>query len=323
MKHSFPVSKMRLTLSTCLLLAAGCGSYGGQEERGAGVEPGEEGSTGGANASSGGVNGASGGASSSGGAAASGSSTGTGGGPYVWMPVPDGDAEFPSDMTDLSIWRLELPIADGDGVLTIEWDELQDYESPPFFQLNADESAIVFRAPIDGGSTPGSQYPRSELREMDGANKAAWSAESGVHTMEITQRITQVPVAKPEVVAGQIHDDDDDVIMIRFEQGSDDGLFVEAGGDSQGVLDADYSVGDWFTVKIEATDGEARVSYKKPDGDYGDPVIVSIQCLSESLNPGDYCYFKAGAYTQSNEAQGDSPGAYGEVEISSLVVTHN
>lgn len=34
------------------------------------------------------------------------------------------------------------------------------------------------------------------------------------------------------------------------------------------------------------------------------------------------CYFKAGAYTQSNLEQGDEPDAYGEVVITELVVTH-
>jgi poly(beta-D-mannuronate) lyase len=36
----------------------------------------------------------------------------------------------------------------------------------------------------------------------------------------------------------------------------------------------------------------------------------------------DGCYFKAGAYTQSNPDRGDSPDAYGAVEIRALTVTH-
>jgi poly(beta-D-mannuronate) lyase len=34
------------------------------------------------------------------------------------------------------------------------------------------------------------------------------------------------------------------------------------------------------------------------------------------------CYFKAGAYTQSNPSRGDAPTAYGEVVIYALSVTH-
>jgi hypothetical protein len=34
------------------------------------------------------------------------------------------------------------------------------------------------------------------------------------------------------------------------------------------------------------------------------------------------CYFKAGAYTQSNTSKGDAADAYGEVIIRSLQVTH-
>ena len=34
------------------------------------------------------------------------------------------------------------------------------------------------------------------------------------------------------------------------------------------------------------------------------------------------CYFKAGSYAQSNTDYGDPPEAYAEVQIRSLVVTH-
>jgi poly(beta-D-mannuronate) lyase len=37
----------------------------------------------------------------------------------------------------------------------------------------------------------------------------------------------------------------------------------------------------------------------------------------------DGCYFKAGAYTQSNEEQGDTADAYGQVEIHALDLEHN
>lgn len=247
-----------------------------------------------------------------------GSQEGTGG-TYEWMPPVQGAANYPSDMTDLSVWRLELPLEDfdGEGVQRIEWDELRDYELKPHFFVNDEKTAIVFRTPIEAATTTGSGYPRTELREMTGSSKAAWAISSGRHVMEITQRIVSVAPEKPDVVAGQIHDDADDVVMIRYEGNSSDKLFVEANGADWGVLDKDYELGEWFTVKIIAEGGKIVVEY---NGEV--KVNRAAQCLDEELNVGAHCYFKAGSYAQSNLAQGDKAGAFTEVEISSLTVTH-
>jgi len=314
-----------LSLGVC---AAACSSYEGQELHSDGVEPSADGNAqdmpgdGSPTPVDGGGN--PGDPSGSGGAPAT--SDGSGGaevmgtGGYVWMP-PTSDAEFPSEMTDLSLWRLELPLpdTDGEGVLRIEWDTLENYERSPFFDVLDDGSAIRFRAPVESATTTGSGYPRSELREMLGDRTAAWSTSEGRHVMEITQRITNVPPEKPHVVAGQIHDAEDDVVMIRYEGDADNRLFVEAGGDEWAVLDSDYELGEWFTVRIVAEAGMVTVFYN--DEQKGQKPTGCLD-LEEGASPGAYCYFKAGCYTQSNLAQGDSAGAYGEVEISSLTVTH-
>jgi poly(beta-D-mannuronate) lyase len=166
---------------------------------------------------------------------------------------------------------------------------------------------VVFRANAGVATTDGSDDPRSELREMiDGGKKeAAWSNASGDHIMTITQAITAVPPRKPQVVAGQIHDDEDDVVMIRLEKSR---LLVEADGDEVGVLNPAYSLGTKFTVQIRATpagikityDGKTSVMYDKVGGDF---------------------YFKAGCYTQSNTDE-DAPDAAGEVVIYDLKVQH-
>jgi hypothetical protein len=46
---------------------------------------------------------------------------------------------------------------------------------------------------------------------------ASWSNESGTHTMRLRQAVTKLPEAKPHVVTAQIHDEDDDVVMVRLE----------------------------------------------------------------------------------------------------------
>ncbi|MBK8234074.1 MAG: polysaccharide lyase family 7 protein [Deltaproteobacteria bacterium] len=218
----------------------------------------------------------------------------------------------PADLLDLAAWKLTLPIArdEPDQPLEILQPELGTYAIEPWFHLDDAATAVVFRANAGGVTTNNSGYPRAELREManDGLDPASWSTSDGVHSMTITQAITHLPDAKPHVVAGQIHDASDDVVMIRLE-GSH--LFVEGGGDELGDLATDYVLGTTFTVMLRASEGAIDIFYE----DLSTPV-VSIE------RDVDGCYFKAGVYTQSNPEHGDEPDAYGEVVISELVVTH-
>jgi poly(beta-D-mannuronate) lyase len=126
--------------------------------------------------------------------------------------------------------------------------------------------------------------------------------------MVIDETIVHLPVAKAHIVAGQIHDASDDVVMIRLEN---EYLFVEGGGNDVGALDPGYVLGTPFTVKLEAAGGHIRVFYQ-------DMTTPKVDVQRDATG----CYFKAGAYTQSNTSTGDDPTAYGEVRITSLSVTH-
>jgi poly(beta-D-mannuronate) lyase len=221
-------------------------------------------------------------------------------------------AQLPGDVIDLTNWKLTLPIAgdDPDKPLEILQPELATYVIDPWYVLGDDAMSVRFRANAGGVTTSNSGYPRSELREMTdgGAELAAWSTTEGVHTMTITQAITHLPEVKPHVVAGQIHDDADDVVMIRLEGSY---LFVEGGGDDLGVLDPDYQLGAPFTVRLRAAAGVIDVYYQDLDS-------PAVSVARDAVG----CYFKAGVYTQSNVEKGDAPDAYGEVVVQDLVVTH-
>lgn len=110
------------------------------------------------------------------------------------------------------------------------------------------------------------------------------------------------------VVAGQVHDAADDVVMIRLESSN---LFVEGGGEDLGTLNAGYELGTRFTVRVEASGGHIRVYYD-------DLVTPRVDVARDT----DGCYFKAGAYTQSNLEQGDAASAYDEVVIYGLRAVH-
>lgn len=227
-------------------------------------------------------------------------------------PIPKPAAlATPSAVLNLANWKLTLPIETSHpgSPDEIKQPELASYSLNPYFMLNSARNGVVFRAHVGGATTSGSSYPRSELREMTnfGKQNASWSNSSGSHSMIARQAITHLPPVKPEVVAGQIHDALDDVVMIRLEGKR---LFVEASGEEVGVLEANYALGTIFTVQIVAAEGSIKVFY---NGD-----------LRVNYNKsGSGFYFKAGCYTQSNPARGDSASEYGEVVIYYLNVSHS
>ena len=86
-------------------------------------------------------------------------------------------------------------------------------------------------------------------------------------------------------MSAQIHNDDDDVILIKYRDGR---LFADADrGDFDETLDDNYRLGTRFKLRIQATQGEVRVTYN-------DTKTVVYEKSSDTM------YFKAGAYNQSN-----------------------
>ena len=222
--------------------------------------------------------------------------------------LPSGD--LPSDVLNLTNWKLTLPVDTSHAGSPDEYKqpELDGYQNADYFHVNSARDGVVFKAHCGGYTTSGSGYPRSELREMtgNGSANASWSTTSGTHTMEIRQMVTHLPVAKPHVVVGQIHDAADDVIVFRLEGTK---LFVDQNGVNGPVLTSNYQLGTVFTVKFVAKNGGVECYY---NGQY-------IYTYNVSTSG---CYFKAGCYTQSNTSKGDAASAYGEVVIYNVTVSH-
>jgi hypothetical protein len=228
--------------------------------------------------------------------------------PSTMVPhVPRLSSSIPGGIINLTNWKLTLPTG-GDEADDVTQPKLNKFRDPRFFHTTPAGDGVVFRAPVGGATTGNSDYPRSELREMtDGGKKeASWSGKSGTHIMTITEAITALPQGKPEVVAGQIHDDEDDVVMVRLNGSK---LFAEADGKQVGVLDPAYQLGTRFTVQIVATPGLIRVTYN------------GIKTVGLKRD-GSHYYFKAGCYTQANDDNSDK-GSYGEVVINALTVQHS
>ena len=248
---------------------------------------------------------------------------------------PPSEVGYPADVLDLTNWKLTLPV-DGDG--DDRADEIRQpclavpcydptrkmYDNPLFkvpftsvwFHVNDKRDGVVFRAPVNGATTSGSENARSELRELAPADKdgdeveARWSNKgSAVHTMELEQAILATPRRYQSVVSAQIHNDDDDVILIKYRDGR---LFANAdSGDFDETLDDNYRLGTRFKLRLQATQGSISVTYN-------DTKTVVYKKASDTM------YFKAGVYNQSNleKYPDEAPNSYGEVVIYKLKVTH-
>ena len=218
-----------------------------------------------------------------------------------------GSANLPGDLIDLTKWYLTLPTGKPGSPDTVENPALASFTNE-FFKLTAARDGVVFSANGDGVTTKNSKYPRSELREMNGGEKASWTNTSGTHTITVCEAFTKLPATKPEVVGVQIHDGSDDVMQIRLEGQK---LMVQYDdGKSEALLDPAYKLGTPFTVQIVAANSKVDVAYN------------GQQKASLPLS-GSGWYWKVGAYVQSNKSKGDSgPTSTGEVTVYGIDMTH-
>lgn len=220
-----------------------------------------------------------------------------------------GTCAYPADVLDLRNWYVGLPVGEKEKPLNVYQPQLATYSIDPWFRAADDCAAVQFRAAVNGVTTSGSSYPRSELREMSGSAKASWSSTSGTHTMVVDQAITAAPNQHPNVVAGQIHDSEDDVSVFRLEGTR---LYVTKDDDKHTLVDGDYRLGTRFRAKFEVRDGVIKVYYND----------VLKATIAKKFSG---AYFKAGAYTQANCGKSSPCGDanYGEVKIYGLSVTHS
>jgi poly(beta-D-mannuronate) lyase len=220
----------------------------------------------------------------------------------------------PSRNFDLSQWKLTLP--SGEEVKTAELNA--GYSVADVFYTDPDTGGMVFRCPNIGGTTPNSQFSRTELREMlapDGpahADENNWTTATG-GTLRATLRVDRVSTTGEDykvgrVIIGQIHGQGAEVIRLYYHKRPD-----EARGRIYGGLDSADNLNSWspdiipnsagsgialgevfayeislhglqLSVRIEPPSGDAATYYKDIDPGY----------------EGTNLYFKAGVYNQNN-----------------------
>jgi len=214
-------------------------------------------------------------------------------------------AAVPAEVLDLKNWEIQLPIEKNGGIEIVKQPQLATFTISPYFYAD-DSTAVTFAAWVNGSHTGGSEYPRSELREMNGGSGASWSTATGTHTMTLKQAYTHLPDKRPEVVGAQIHETTSDTNLVQVRLNHPNIVIYWPGGET--TLEPNYTLGTQFTLEIQCADGQLKISYNG-DQKFSKPYSATNM------------YFKAGAYVQSN-LNYDSSTAYGETKIYSLSVVH-
>jgi poly(beta-D-mannuronate) lyase len=213
---------------------------------------------------------------------------------------------------DYTAWYLTLPTGERQGRPDRVFPPaLAALNGNPYFQRARD--SVTFTAPTRGIHTQGSKYCRSELRELDKTGQlAAWSMGDGArHTLSLEQAVTMLPPEKPGVVVAQIHDGSDEVIAVWLSKRR---LEVVHDATDFGVLDNDYALGSRYSLRVDVDgDGQVKVSYSPENGQEKTVVCKGVQPRKGR------CFFKAGAYVQSNE---EGKEARARVKIYRATLSH-
>ncbi len=89
----------------------------------------------------------------------------------------------PGGNFDLSHWKITLPDATASETNSAQL--VAGFTNALYF-YTATDGAMTFWCPVNGGTTSGSSYPRSELRELLNTNNdnINWNSAIGIHTMD-------------------------------------------------------------------------------------------------------------------------------------------
>lgn len=207
------------------------------------------------------------------------------------------------------------------------------YSADPYFKVVTDASGVnrvQMRVSVGGPRTSGSNYARTELRELDqsGNNIAFNPTAAGTHRQAGKSTITALPPNKPETVIAQLHNSNKDRIAIRTQAGPGgvgNKISIRVNGtvNAPGWQDtANYVLGTEVSWKMECINGTWRVYIN----DMTTPkVTVAHSVLQDSdASTGvtaSSWYFKAGNYIQSSTTD-DAATAYATVLLRDLTHTH-
>jgi hypothetical protein len=228
----------------------------------------------------------------------------------------------PGGNFDLSIWELQEPVGSPGNPTTIPPASLaapNGYQDS-YFHTDSVDGAMTFWDPENGVTTANSNYPRSELREMNPDGSSANWPVAGTNTLSATVAVTQVP---DHVCIGQIH------VGTAIEAGLAAStkplleLYYYANGDVQLGIENDPTGGQTTHTVANVPLG-TKFSYAITLSGAGGIITLVVDGQASTFTmpaafDGYGEYFKAGDYDQSAGTDG-TVGA--TVKFYALQVTH-
>lgn len=280
-----------------------------------------------------GVDVAQGGGSSSGGGSTTGSSSsggGTSGGGTSGDASGGDDGGSlnptlpPGSNFDLALWELQEPVGSPGNPTTISNKQLEGGYQDAYFSTDKTDGAMTFWDPEDGVTTPGSNYPRSELRELNPDGSDANWGPTGTSTLSATVEVVSVP---DHVCVGQIHigsplpdsgvaASSKPLLELFYYSSGEIRVGIEAtpaGGNETQTMLATVPLGTKFSyvISLTGTSAGATIGITINGSTMMFPMPASFEGYGE--------YFKAGDYDQS---VGDA-GIGATVKFYALSVSHS
>jgi hypothetical protein len=173
----------------------------------------------------------------------------------------------------------------------------------------AGKYVVAMTVDPDGATTsPNTSYARAEHREMaqtdvNNANKSTWDPTVGDNDFSGFSRVMTLPPAKPGVCINQMHDQQDDVVMIKSVSLSGKiAMVLHVFGTRVAVLQADYKLGIEVYSRLRLNAGTLTVYYAESSSTTtsatvpGSPVYTQSGIGATNLP----WYHKFGCYAQSN-----------------------
>ncbi|WP_124980782.1 polysaccharide lyase family 7 protein [Nonlabens xiamenensis] len=196
---------------------------------------------------------------------------------------------------------------------------LTTYSNSRFRMVGSTCNRLQFTVYAQDATSGNSSNPRCELREMTKwengqEDEAAWSSNTS-STKSITARVKVTHVSTSgRVGVVQYHSgQDENVIVIVRKSGSQYKLAVTGDGinGNEYVLDSDYQLGTYFTIKIEAKDNKTRWKYNSNSFSSWKTITNSTRHRRST------CYFKAGVYNLSTKStsSGYSRAEFTEIKV--------
>ena len=232
----------------------------------------------------------------------------------VAPPAPVTPAAIAPSKINLSTWNLTLPTGKSDDPTVISTAQLVAGYSSPYFYTNS--QGLNFWAPVNGVSTSGSDYPRSELREThaDGTLYNWHATDFKTSSLSATLDVGQVP-STGKVVVGQIHgvENGQPLVKLVWESGT---LVAQirntpTGSNQDYTLAKGLALGQHFSYAITLSSSDVlTISING--------TVEHTQSVSSSWNDIGL-YFKAGSYVQDNSGP-STEGAL--VTFQNLAIKH-